>query len=96
MSVVRIEHKVASFEEWKKLFDGDPLGREQGGVRAHRVLRDREDPDSVMIDLVFDDVDRAKAFRTALQELWGRVEIMAGADARIAELVEQQEYGAGA
>lgn len=27
MPVVRIEHKVASFEKWKQVFDSDPVNR---------------------------------------------------------------------
>jgi hypothetical protein len=46
MPILRIEHPVADFDAWKAAFDGDPLGREQSGVRRYRVLRSVDDPSS--------------------------------------------------
>ena len=55
MHIVRIEHPVPSYDAWKSAFDGDPLGREDGGVTRYRILRDIADPTYVQIDLEFDD-----------------------------------------
>jgi ribosomal protein L35AE/L33A len=95
MPVLRIEHPVPDFDAWKKEgFDSDPVGRQQGGVRSHRVLRDVDDPNYVMIDLEFDTPDAAEAFLSQLRGLWSRVEgtIMTSPQARIVEAVETQEY----
>lgn len=44
-----------------------------------------------MIDLEFDAPDQARAFLTALRELWGRVEVMRDPKARVAEVIESAE-----
>ncbi len=92
MHVLRIEHTVTDFEAWKRAFDSDPVGREQGGVRRYRVLRDAENGSYVMIDLEFDGEGEAEAFRTALRDLWSRIDVVRDPNARIVELVEAGEY----
>jgi hypothetical protein len=93
MVILRIEHPVDDFDEWKRAFDSDPVGRERGGVRRYRVMRGLDDPMRVMIDLEFDGRGEAEAFRSALRELWGRVDVMRDPEATVAELVESEELG---
>lgn len=94
MHVLRIEHRVPNFDGWRKAFDSDPIGREESGVRHHRVMRSADDPNYVLIDLEFDTEDAANATLTALRALWGQVEgkVMMGAQTRIVEVVETREY----
>lgn len=92
MHILRIEHSVPDFEAWKQAFDSDPVGREQGGVRRHRILRQVGDPNYVMIDLEFDSSSEAENFLAALRDLWGRVDVMRDPKARIVEVVESKEY----
>ena len=92
MHTLRIEHSVPHFDAWKQAFDGDPVGREQGGVRRYRVLRQVDDPNYVMIDLEFDSSSEAETFLAALRDLWGRVDVMRDPKARIVEMVESKEY----
>ncbi len=91
MHVLRIEHSVDDYDEWKKVFDSDPLGRKQSGVVRYRVLRAGDDPNLVMIDLEFASSDEAERMHAALRELWGRVDVMRNPQARAAEIVESQE-----
>jgi hypothetical protein len=95
MPILQIEHAVRDYDAWKRAFDSDPVGREQGGVRCYRVLRSTDDSNYVVVDLEFDSAGEAEAFRSALHELWSR----AGGDlglegprARIVEAVESKEY----
>ena len=74
MTILRIEHKVRNYEAWKKVFDNDPINRMQSGVRRYRIFRPVEDPDYVIIDLEFDEVDSAETTLFALQKLWSDVE----------------------
>lgn len=90
--ILRIEHPVPDFERWKQAFDSDPVDRQQSGVRRYRILRAADDPSHVMIDLEFDDADRAAAMLARLRELWSRVDVMHDPQARIAEVVENGEY----
>lgn len=92
MHVLRIEHPVTHFDDWKEAFDGDPLGRQQAGVRRYRVLRQVDDPDYVMIDLEFEGLGETEAFLAALRDLWSRVDVMRDPRARVAEIVESGEY----
>jgi len=96
MYVLRIEHHVADFAGWKRAFDSDPVGREQSGVRRHRVLRGVDDPNHVMIDLEFDDVGQAEALLAALHVLWSRVEgtVMTDPRSLIANVEESRDYRA--
>jgi hypothetical protein len=94
MYILRIEHPIFSFEDWKKAFDSDPIGREKSGVKRYQVLRPLDDEKYVMIDLEFDAMSQAEAVLAALRVLWGRVEgtIMMNAQTRIVEVVETGEY----
>ena len=87
---------MRDFASWKEAFDADPVGREQGGVRRHRILRPVDDPLYVMVELEFATVDEARTFEAALRELWRSAEargLMASPRARIAEAVESLDYG---
>ena len=94
MVTLRIEHPVPSFEGWKRAFESDPLHRQASGVRRYRVLRPADDPKFVTVDLDFDSMGEAEAFRTALHGLWRSVEgtVMLSPRAQILEVVEGREY----
>ncbi len=96
MTIVQIEHATKSFDTWKHAFDSDPVGREQGGVRRYRISRPVDDPDYVVVDLEFDDRDRAVAFRGALERMWTTPQaqqVLGGTPhARVIETVESVAY----
>jgi hypothetical protein len=94
MTTLRIEHPVPSFDGWKRAFDSDPMRREASGVRGYRILRPVDDPLFVTVDLEFDGLSEAEAFRAALRELWRRVEgtVMQSPRAQILETVEGKAY----
>jgi hypothetical protein len=94
MTTLRIEHPVPNFEAWKKAFASDPLRRKESGVRRYVVLRPVDDPNFVTIDLEFDGLRDAEAFRTGLRELWRRVEgaVMQSPRVVILETVESRAY----
>jgi hypothetical protein len=96
MIVLRIEHPVTDFAAWRAAFDRDPIGRARGGVRAYRIQRPLGDDRRVLIDLEFEDRDRAESFREALLALWRTPEAMrayAGTPAvQVIETIEQATY----
>jgi hypothetical protein len=95
MSILQIEHAVRDYDAWKKAFDSDPVGREQGGVRRYRVSRPTDDPNYIVVDLEFETSEEAEAFHGALRELWGRVEGELGLEtpgARILQIAEAKHY----
>jgi hypothetical protein len=96
MPTLQIEHAISDFDVWKKAFDADPVRREESGVRRYRVFRLLDDPRYVKLDLDFDSVREAEAFRTALEDLWGSgraAPALAGKpQTRIVDEVLSEEY----
>ena len=94
MPILQIEHPVSNFEGWKKSFDSDPVGRQQGGVRRYKISRRIDNPNFVIIDLEFDKLSDAETFLSSLRNLWRSVEgkVMNNPQARIIEVVESYEY----
>ncbi len=91
MTILEIEHSVRDFDTWKAAFDGDPIGREQGGVRRYRIGRPAADANYVVVELEFDDEPTAQAFLERLRELWSRVVeqgLIENPKARILDIVE--------
>ena len=70
MITLQVEHAVSDFDVWKKAFEADPVRRKESGVRRYRVFRPIDEPRYVKIDLDFDSLDEAEAFRAALRGLW--------------------------
>jgi hypothetical protein len=90
MPTVRIEHAIPSFESWKQAFDRDPADRKGSGVQHYRILRPRDDPNYVMVDLEFADLASAEAFVSKMEKIWGGPgkAVMHDPRARITECVE--------
>jgi ribosomal protein L35AE/L33A len=93
MVILQVEHKVPSFDGWKKAFDSDPVGRKKFNVRRYRIYRPADDPNYAMVDLELDSVADAEAVLAALRVMWKQVEgtVMMGPKTRIVELVESKE-----
>ena len=96
MPVLRLEHAISDFDVWKAAFDRDPVGREQLGVRSHRVYRPVDDPKYVAVDLEFDTSAEAERFQVALGRLWQSKQaapaLMGTPKVRIVEAVETTVY----
>lgn len=66
-------------------------------MRRYRIFRPVDDPNFIAVDLEFDDVPTAEAFRVSLEILWRSPQAapaLAGAmpRARVVETVESLEY----
>jgi hypothetical protein len=94
MIVLRIEHPVPDFDAWKRTFDSDPARREEGGVRAYRVIRPVNDPNFATVDLEFDERATAEAFLDRLKDLWRTAEgkVMRAPQTKLLEVLEQVTY----
>ena len=93
MITLRIEHKVASYEGWRKAFDSDPLNSKQAGVRHFRIYQPKEDQNLVIIELDFDHLEQAETMQTALNHLFPKIEgtIIFGVQIRILNLIESTD-----
>ncbi|MEO7296135.1 MAG: hypothetical protein ABIZ57_08315 [Candidatus Limnocylindria bacterium] len=97
MAIVQLEHSISSFEMWKAAFDRDPIRRQESGVLRYRIYRPVDEPNFIAVDLEFDDVPQAEAFRVSLEDLWRSPQAapaLGGATprVRIVETVESREY----
>lgn len=93
MPILRIQHSVPTYDGWKQAFDSDPVARKGGGVRRYQVYRSVQDPNFVMIDLEFDELDKAQEFLQRLRNLWsgpGQA-VMQNPEAWIVEKVESTD-----
>ena len=93
MHILHVEADASpDYDTWKQSFDSDPLGRQQAGVRRYWISRASDDPNHVMIDLMFDTQDEAEGFHASLRDMWQRTETMQNPRARTVEAVEMKEY----
>ena len=95
MATLQIEHGTRDFSVWKQAFDGDPVGREAGGVRRYTIYRTAEDPNRVVVNLDFDSTGDAEAFGEKLRQLWSARGSEFGLEsptARVLEVAETHAY----
>ena len=92
MYSLSIEHPVPDYENWKRAFDSDPVGREKMKVRRYQILRPSDNPNYVLINLEFDTASDAEALLAAMRTVWARVEgtIIFSPKARMVEIVETE------
>jgi hypothetical protein len=58
--------EVDDYDEWKQMFDQDPVGRAAAGATSHMVSRAVDNPNEAFVRVEFPSVDQAKAFREKL------------------------------
>jgi hypothetical protein len=63
---VMLVHYNHDYDEWKGMFDADPVGRAQGGVTRQTISRGVDDPNDIVVQLEFASLDDARAFRDRL------------------------------
>jgi len=61
-TIVLVNHRVADFDAWKKVYDGFTPIQAEHGVHAHQVLRSTENPNDVIVSHTFDSGEAARAF----------------------------------
>ena len=66
MALMLTRVKVANFDEWKAMFDSDPVQARERAT-GHRILRGVEDPNEVFVQVEFpSDADALEARRRLL------------------------------
>lgn len=91
MTTLRIEHRISSYDGWRKAFDSDPINRKQSGVRRYRIFRAQDNENLVMIDLDFETTEEAVITRNALQKIFPKIEgnLIFGVELKIFDMVEE-------
>ncbi len=71
MITLHIEHRISDYPTWRQAFARFGAARDRAGVVADRVRCPVDDPQFIMIELDFETVERATAFRDFLiTEVW--------------------------
>lgn len=70
MTTLRIENTVPDYDAWKAAFDKFDRARRDRGVRSYRISRPRQDAETVLVDLEFDNGTRAEEFIEFLEGIW--------------------------
>lgn len=100
MITLHMENTVRDFDAWKKNFDKFDRFRADQGVRSYRVARRADEPNQFTVDLEFDDIETATAFRGALEKIWATPQaqelLVAHSPAVILEVADQRVLSAGA
>jgi hypothetical protein len=91
-AVVLVQHPVADFAEWKQMFDSDPAGRRENGVKRYRIYRS-PDADYIAVELEFDSLYEATEFRDHLESVIGEVWKRLGVEGPVARVLEEVETG---
>ena len=83
--------KVDGFDEFKSMFDADPVGRRQV-AKGHLMLRSVDDPNEVFTRVEFDSLEEAKAFRDRLVASGALDQTTVLTPPTVVELVENITY----
>jgi hypothetical protein len=71
MPTLHIEHPISDLATWLGAFSRFKDARQRAGVRTERVLQPVDDDQYIYVQLDFDDVERAAAFKTFLEtNIW--------------------------
>jgi len=57
-----VRHKVASFDNWKRVFDSHAMAQQESGLRVEKVLPILDDPTGVVLWFEVTDLEKARAF----------------------------------
>ena len=89
-----IEYRVDDYQDWKDVFDRDPLGRAAHGATGHTILHDPDVAGHFLLALTFAAVDDARSFRDlpAFRQVW---EMSGAGESWIVEQTEAVEYANG-
>jgi hypothetical protein len=69
MATLHIEHAISDLATWLGAFSAFTEARREAGVRSERIQQPVDDPHYIVVDLEFDSVAKAEAFRNFLQEV---------------------------
>ena len=75
MATLHIEHAITDLDTWIQTFNAFAPARRRGGVLEERISQPVDDPHYIVIDLTFESVSAAEAFRSFLVErVWSSSE----------------------
>jgi hypothetical protein len=93
-AVLFVKHRVASFDEWKKVFDGLDEVRKAHGWESSTVYRDSSDPHVVLIMSRVKDVTTAKRYAASPEviDAMVRAGVQGAPEFRFFDVMDQRDY----
>ena len=94
MASMFIKQRVADYARWKAVFDEHESMRRAGGVTAHSVQRQPDDPNVVIVALRVSDVSKAKEFAGSddLKAAMARAGVQGAPEIWFADDIEEKRY----
>jgi hypothetical protein len=94
MASMFIKQRVADYAKWKPVFDEHETMRRAGGVTAHSVHRQPDDPNIVIVALRVSDVNKARQFAGSddLKAVMARAGVQGPPEIWFADDVEEKRY----
>ncbi len=94
MASMFIRQRVAHFGKWNPAFDDHEAARRQGGVTAHSLHGDGDEPDVIVITFRVGSIARAREFVASdeLRAAMERAGIEGPPEIRFADDVEDEGY----
>ena len=94
MASMFMKHRVADYGKWKAVFDEHEALRRAGGVTAHSVQRQPDDPNVVIVALRVSDMNKAKQFAGSgdLKAAMARAGVQGAPEIWLADEVEEKRY----
>ena len=65
MAFMVMSFEVDNYDEWKEVFDSDPVGR-KAVAKGHVILRAADNPNQIFLRVEYPTVEDAKTFRERL------------------------------
>ena len=98
MVILVVHHRVADYDAWKPVFDEHESVRRDHGEIEHRVYRDINDPNRIIVHNDFPSAEAAQAFLDdpSLKEAMARAGVEGEPGVSFIERVEQKDYAAAA
>jgi hypothetical protein len=93
VATLHIEHPITDLDTWLQAFDGFAAARREAGVTSQRIQRPVDDQRYIVVDLEFETVEAATAFKAFLESVvWKSPDLSPGLAgtprARVLELVD--------
>jgi len=91
MAFILFSFDTDNFDEWKELFDSDPVGR-KAVAKGHVILRAADNPNQIFLRTEYPTVDDAKTFRDRLLASGALDRFPPTFPPTVAQLVEEVTY----
>jgi hypothetical protein len=91
MAFLLMNFEVDNYDEWKQLFDSDPVGR-KAVAKGHQIFRAADNPNDVFLGVEYPSADDAKEFRERLVQSGVLDRFTQKGGPTVVEVAEQTTY----